>query len=229
MAVQQAQATLDARRADLRSRQAQAQRRAALSALAVSQEEKETFQSQALQAQAAVAGAESALATAQLNLQRTDVRAPVNGYVTNLTLRAGNYAAAGQAVLSIVDSDSFWIAGYFEETKLPRIRENAMVRAYLLGARDPIEGHVVSIARGIADENGAANGEGLATTNPNFTWVRLAQRIPVRIKLDKVPPGTLIVAGQTCTVEVGEAPPGAPAISEAVRPPPADDDVPQPP
>ena len=124
---------------------------------------------------------------AKVNLDRTKIRSPVNGYVTNLTLRIGDYATPGQTKMTLVDSDSFWIVGYFEETKLPRIHEGDYAHVRLMGWGPEIAGHVESISRGIADTNSDANSEGLANVNPIFTWVRLAQRIPVRIKIDHVP------------------------------------------
>lgn len=112
------------------------------------------------------------------------VRAPVNGYVTNLRLRRGRFATAGIAAVSIIDSDSFWVSGYFEETKLLNIHpgDHAIVR--LMGVSQDITGQVESISRGIADRNRQTDAEGLASVDPTFTWVRLAQRIPVRIRLD---------------------------------------------
>ncbi|MDE1169699.1 MAG: HlyD family secretion protein [Verrucomicrobium sp.] len=197
----QAEATCEARRQQMEIRQADAARRRQLSVEAVSQEERETAESEAAVAAAAYAEAQASLATARLHMRRTEVLAPANGYVTNFHLRVGDYATPGQAKMSVIDSDSFWIAGYFEETKIPRIREGDGATIRLMGVGDPLEGHVESISRGIVDAN-AGLGQGLAEVNPVFNWVRLAQRIPVRIIIDRVPSGVILAAGMTCTVSV---------------------------
>jgi len=102
--------------------------------------------------------------------------------------------------MTLVDSDSFWIVGYFEETKLPRIHPGDYAHVRLMGWRPEIAGHVESISRAIADTNNNANSNGLADVSPIFTWVRLAQRLPVRIHIDRVPKNVTIAAGQTCTI-----------------------------
>ena len=127
----------------------------------------------------------------------------VNGYVTNLQLQRGDYATVGTRNLSVLDSDSFWIVGYFEETKIGGIKPGAPAVAALLGFHDPVRGHVESIARGINTPNTQPGALGLASVDPTFTWVRLAQRIPVRIHIDHVPDTVAIVAGMTATVTVG--------------------------
>ena len=154
-------------------------------------------------AAAAYASALAQATQARVNLKRTRVLSPVNGYVTNLLLREGDYATTGGRNLSVVDSDSFWIAGYFEETKLRGIRVGDPALAALMGYPDPVRGHVESIARGINTPNTVPGDLGLATVNPVFTWVRLAQRIPVRIHIDRVPDTVHLAAGMTATVTVG--------------------------
>jgi multidrug resistance efflux pump len=139
---------------------------------------------------------------AKLNLERSEVRASVNGVVTNFSMRPGNYVTAGSAVFALVDSDSFHIDGYFEETKLPRIQIGDPARVHLMGESRVIEGHVQSIAGGIADREREVSSDLLANINPTFSWVRLAQRVPVRIALDRVPAGVRLVTGRTATVEV---------------------------
>lgn len=202
IAVEQAQAAADQAEANAENAQREAERRTRLSTLETSVEEAERYRSIATAAQAAARQAMAALAKARLNLERTTIRAPVNGYVTNLLVQLGDYATSGQSVISVVNSDSFWIDGYFEETQLPRIAvgDKAVVR--LMGTRAVLEGHVDSIARGIAVANAAPGGGGLASVNPIFTWVRLAQRVPVRVAIDRVPEGTLLVVGRTASVEV---------------------------
>ena len=135
-------------------------------------------------------------------MDRTTVYSPVNGYVTNLVLRIGDYATPGQVKLTILDSDSFWVAGYFDETKLSRIHPGDFATIKMMGYNPVVEGHVDSISRGIADQNTNTNTLGLESVDPIFTWVRLAQRIPVRIHIDKVPKEVTISAGMTCTVVV---------------------------
>jgi len=200
LALAQAEASLRSRQYDRDIAREDAERRQKLGVEAVSAEERNTSRSNASVAEAAY---QSALATrdqARVNLDRTTIRSPVNGYVTNLTLRIGDYATPGQTKMTLVDSDSFWIVGYFEETKLPRIHEGDYAHVRLMGWGPEIAGHVQSISRAIADTNSDANSEGLANVNPIFTWVRLAQRLPVRIQIDHVPGDVKIAAGQTCTI-----------------------------
>jgi multidrug resistance efflux pump len=201
LALAQAESTVQSRQYDQKIAQQDSLRRQNLGE-AVSMEEANTSASSALVAQAAYTAALAARDQARVNLDRTTIRSPVNGYVTNLTLRVGDYATPGQTKLSIVDSDSFWIAGYFEETKLSHIHEGDYAHVRLMGWRPEIAGHVESISRGIADVNSASDYEGLANVNPIFTWVRLAQRIPVRIHIDRVPKPVIIAAGQTCTIVI---------------------------
>ena len=130
--------------------------------------------------------------------------APVNGIVTNFGLLPGRYVNAGAAVFALIDSDTFRVEGYFEETKLRRIRVGEDATVKLIGDARVLSGHVESIALGIEDQNRTTSSELLAFVNPTFSWVRLAQRIPVRIKLDNVPPDLLLVAGRTATVSIGK-------------------------
>ena len=200
LALAQAEANVQSRQYDRDIALQDSERRQKLGAEAVSAEERNTSRSNASVAEA---GYQSALATrdqARVNLDRTTIRSPVNGYVTNLTLRVGDYATPGQTKMTLVDSDSFWIVGYFEETKLARIHQGDYAHVKLMGWGPEIAGHVESISRAIADTNNNSNGEGLADVSPIFTWVRLAQRLPVRIKIDRVPADVTIAAGQTCTI-----------------------------
>ena len=204
LALAQAEANVQSRQFQQAIAQQNAERREKLGAQAISTEEKNTSQSSFLVAQAAYQSALAVRDQARINLDRCVIRSPVNGYVTNLILRIGDYATPGQTRLTMVDSDSFWIAGYFEETKLPRIHVGDYAHVRLMGWRPEVSGHVEGISRGIADTNSAENGVGLANVNPIFTWVRLAQRIPVRIHIDHVPKKVLIAAGQTCTVVIDD-------------------------
>jgi multidrug resistance efflux pump len=208
-ALAQAEAAVQSAKVDLENRQELAERRKRLGSRAViSTEELTTYTNSAAVAAAAYQQALAARDVAKLNMTRTIVYSPVNGYVTNLHLRIGDYATAGATKLSVLDSDSFWVAGYFEETKLPRIHVGEPARIKLMGVDREIGGHVESISSGIADPNSGGTGAGLANVDPIFTWVRLAQRIPVRIHMDHIPADVKVVAGQTCTIVV--APPKEP-------------------
>ncbi|MGN6741520.1 efflux RND transporter periplasmic adaptor subunit [Dyella sp.] len=162
----------------------------------------------AQQALAAVAEAQVALDQAQLNLVRTEVRAPVDGYVTNLDVRAGDYASAGAARLAVIDRHSYWINGYFEETKLPRVHVGDPVEIRLMSGGAELHGTVQSIAHGITDADNPTGSDLLANVNPTFNWVRLAQRVPVRVAIDAdhLPAGTVLAAGMTATLVVRPAP-----------------------
>jgi multidrug resistance efflux pump len=153
--------------------------------------------------------------TAALNLRRTEVRASVNGFVTNLNLAQGTFASQGKAVMALIDSDSYRVEAYFEETKIPHIRPGASAEIYLMDGSPPLQGTVLGVARGITDQDNKDGPELLSSINPTFTWVRLAQRIPVGIHLTHVPPGVLISAGMTCTVVMKES--AAPEIGLGVK------------
>jgi multidrug resistance efflux pump len=154
------------------------------------------------QALAAVKQAEAALATAELNLQRTEVRAPVDGYVTNLLVRVGDYATTGAPRLALIDSHSFWVDGYFEETKLPHVHLGDEADIRLMAGGILLRGTVEGIARGISEAVDPTSNDLLSNINPTFNWVRLAQRVPVRVRIDTdhMPAGTVLVAGQTATL-----------------------------
>ncbi|HTH99917.1 MAG TPA: efflux RND transporter periplasmic adaptor subunit, partial [Acidisoma sp.] len=193
----------DRARAQMINSTIEAARRNELDDDAVSIESRQTFDSRADIARAAYAAALVDLANAKLNLQRVDVRSPVNGYVSDLLLQSGTYGTIGQAAMTLIDSDSYWIAGYFEETQIRRIHLGDPAKVVLMGYPDePIEGHVESLAYGIMDPNAAPGVAGLPAVNPVFTWVRLAQRIPVRIVIDHIPPGIHLAAGMTATIHI---------------------------
>ena len=202
LALAAAQAQLAGAKSVRDQRQEEYERRVKLSSVSISDEALAAAKSAALSAQAAYDQAIAALNTAKLNLARTEVRAPVNGYVTNFSLRPGDYATAGRAMLALVDSDSYYVAGYFEETKLRHIRIGDHVSVRLLGFSQPIDGHVESIARAISDRDNTLASDLIANVNPTFNWVRLAQRIPVRIAIDQVPGEITLSAGMTATVIV---------------------------
>ncbi|MBA2079746.1 HlyD family secretion protein [Rhodanobacter sp. PCA2] len=156
------------------------------------------------QALSAQAQAQVAVRNAELNLSRTQVRAPVDGYATNVQVRAGDYANAGVQQLALVDSHSYYIYGYFEETKLPQLRVGDPVDVRLMAGGLELRGRIDGIARGITDRDNAGGADQLANVNPTFNWVRLAQRIPVRIGIDpeRLPAGSVLVAGMTATITV---------------------------
>ena len=203
IALVQAEAAVASRRFDRDNALQESTRRQELGIEAVSAEEKNTAQSTAQVAEAAYQAALAARDEARVNLDRTTIRSPVNGYVTNLVLRIGDYATPGQTKMTLVDSDSFWVVGYFEETKLSGIHEGDYAHVRLMGWHPEVAGHVLSFSRAIANDNTNPNFQGLADVNPIFTWVRLAQRIPVRIHIDHIPDKVKIVAGQTCTIVLG--------------------------
>jgi multidrug resistance efflux pump len=182
--------------------QAQAERRRKLSDLAETVEDRQTHEAIALATQAQHRQAVAQLDRAKVNLERTEIRSPVNGWITNLLAQQGDYANVGQNVISVVDADSYWVDAYFEETQLASIHDGDPVKLRLMGNSQTITGDVVGIARGINVSNAQPNQQGLAMVNPIFTWVRLAQRVPVRIRIKHVPDGVRLVAGLTATVQV---------------------------
>jgi multidrug resistance efflux pump len=215
-ALVEADATVAARKADMDNAEQQAARRAKLTEIAISADARQTA---ILTANSAAATHQQAVAdrsTAQLNLDRTVVRAPVNGFVTNLTLDVGQYASVGAKVMALLDSDSYRVTGYFEETKMPVIKPGEEAEIYLLDGAPALRGHVESIARGITNMENPDGPELLNAPNPTFEWVRLAQRIPVRIHIDHVPKGVLVSSGMTATVVV-EGPPRQWATLAALR------------
>jgi multidrug resistance efflux pump len=202
IAVVLAQAAVDEARTNAANTEREADRRASLTTLETSEEEKQTYRSMATVAQAAERRAIANLSQAQVNLERATIRSPVNGYVTNLQDQLGDYATAGTRVISVINADSYWVDGYFEETKLGEIHDGDQAVVKLMGSRAVLQGHVASVARGITVGNADAGQSGLANVNPIFTWVRLAQRVPVRIQLDHVAKGVRLVAGQTASVQI---------------------------
>ena len=184
--------------------QHEAAKQSAQGSLNVSQRQIESLKAQRLVAEASLAQSEAQLHLAQVNLERTRILSPVDGYVTNLLVQLGDFANAGVNAISIVDGHSFWVDGYFEETKIAPLRVGDPAQIKLMGYREIVRGHVDSIARAISVSNAQPNNEGVATVNPIFTWVRLAQRIPVRIHIDEVPADIVLAAGMTATVQIDD-------------------------
>jgi RND family efflux transporter MFP subunit len=182
--------------------QREAERRRKLSDLAVTVEEQQSYMTSAVAAQAQYQQAAANHDKAKVDLERTDIRSPVNGWVTNLLVQQGDYATVGQSAISVVDADSFWVDAYFEETQLASIHEGDLAEIKLMGYSQIVRGEVGGVARGIAISNTQPDRQGLATVNPIFTWVRLARRVPVRIRIDQIPEGVRLVAGMTATVQI---------------------------
>ncbi len=206
IALDMANADVASKKANLDVKQQESKRRQELTTLSTSIEEKQRYAGDYEVAQGAYQTALANLEKAKVNLQRTDVVSTVNGYVTNLQLRIGDYANTGSPNISVVDSDSFWVNGYFEETKLGSFDVGDAAKINLMGYRQQIDGHVESITRGIATSNATVSTQGLPSVQAVYTWVRLAQRIPVRIKIDRVPPPITLAAGMTATVIVTPRP-----------------------
>lgn len=201
-ALEQAQATVELNRAQLELKKHEESRRNRLSSRAISNEDREIARIDTRVAQANLDAAEAQLESAQIDLKRTVVTAPADGHILNLRLSEGNYVNAGNAVMALVKADSYYVTGYFEETKMSRIEEGDVARITLMNDDTELRGHVAGIGRGIADSNTSPNDQLLPQVEPTFNWVRLAQRIPVRIELDDVPEGTLLSAGMTATIHV---------------------------
>jgi multidrug resistance efflux pump len=182
--------------------QQQASVRSAEANLELAQRQIDSQKAQRMSAEATLAQAQAQLRQAQANLERTRILSPVDGYVTNLLAQLGDFVNVGVNTISLVDAHSYWVDGYFEETNLAPIRVGNAARIKLMGHSQILRGQVDGIARAISVTNAQPNHQGVATVNPIFTWVRLAQRIPVRIHIDDVPPDIILSAGMTATVEI---------------------------
>jgi RND family efflux transporter MFP subunit len=201
LAVKKAEAQVASRKATWEMRKVNASRRANMDNMVISTENRDDASNIATSAQADYQLAQAELEAAQLNLKRTKVLSAVDGYVTNLNVHKGDYARIGEAKMAVVDMNSFWVYGFFEETKLPHVRVGDPADMQMMSG-ELVKGHVESIARGIYDRDNPESRELIADVNPTFNWVRLAQRVPVRIHLDQVPDGLVLSAGMTCTVIV---------------------------
>ncbi|RFU49663.1 HlyD family secretion protein [Paraburkholderia sp. DHOC27] len=226
--LQQSESLMNASLYESKMRRDQAARREKLSGDVVSEEMRSDYGFQSQQSQSALDAARAAYVAAQaslkaalvrretagLDLVRSEVRAPTDGYITNLNLYPGDFSNAGVARMAMIDSNSFWVYGYFEETKIQGVHVGDRAKVRLLGGDVDIEGHVDSIASGIVDrDNPTGENELLANVDPIFTWVRLAQRVPVRIHLDHVPHDIHLAMGMTCTITL--TPPGAHQTNES--------------
>lgn len=202
LSLRQAEAMVEGKKATAAQAAADYARYLKLSDAAASQQRVEAAQAADLEAKATYEQAMADRDTAKLNLGRSEVKASVNGRITNMGLRPGTYVSTGRGVMALIDSDTLRVEGYFEETKLPRIHVGDRASIRLMGEAGTLTGHVESFAGGIEDRERTAGSSLLASVNPTFAWVRLAQRIPVRIKLDRVPDETRLVSGRTATVAV---------------------------
>ncbi|MBI6918467.1 HlyD family secretion protein [Pseudomonas monteilii] len=203
LAQRQAKATLGERQETLAQASREAQRNRKLGNL-VAAEQLEESQSREARARSAVSEAQVAVDTAQLNLDRSVVRSPVDGYLNDRAPRNHEFVTAGRPVLSVVDSASYHVDGYFEETKLGGIQIGDAVDIRVMGDNTRLRGHVQSFAAGIEDRDRSSGANLLPNVNPAFSWVRLAQRIPVRIAFDEVPADFRMIAGRTATVSIIE-------------------------
>jgi RND family efflux transporter MFP subunit len=202
IALKQAEAVLLGKRAMLDEANADLTRYSALTpGVVVSKQRMDQVVATQGSAQAAYDHAVADVGLAKLNLERSEVRASVNGVVTNMGLRPGTYLTPGKGVMALLDTDTLHVQGYFEETKLQRIHPGDAVNVRLLGSHHTLRGTVESVAAGIEDRDRSNGSTLLANVNPTFNWVRLAQRVPVRITLDRAERNEL-VAGATATVEV---------------------------
>ena len=201
LALRQAKAAVADREETLAQAQREAKRNKGLGNL-VPAEQLEESQSKVARAQVALTEAQVAVDSAQLNLDRSVIRSPVDGYVNDRAPRTQEFVSAGRPVLSVVDSNSFHIDGYFEETKLNGIHIGQSVDIRVIGDNARLRGHVESIVAGIEDRDRTSGNNLLPNVNPAFSWVRLAQRIPVRIAFDDVPEDFRMIAGRTATVSI---------------------------
>ncbi|TBW57698.1 HlyD family secretion protein [Marinobacter halodurans] len=204
-AIAEAKARVDQKRIAWELAKHQYKRRQQLSGRqAISEEDLDTYRIKSESAKAAYDLAQAQLYAAQIDLERTEVVAPDDGTISNLGLREGNYVPRGNSVLSLIKTGSFYVTGYFEETKLQRVHPGQAARIRLMGGGQTLTGTVTSIARGIADSNTSSNNQLLPQVQQAFNWVRLAQRIPVDIALDPVPDDVNISAGMTVSIYLGD-------------------------
>jgi RND family efflux transporter MFP subunit len=205
LAVSQAEANVRGAASDLEQRQREFERRSQLTSSAISIETREQAAAAVREATAAYDQAMVQLDTARLNLERSEMRSTVDGYMTNLLVQAGEYAQPGRAMVAVLDRNSFYVAAYFEETKLPEIHLGDRASIRLMSSATPVEGRVDSVAPAIADRENTVGGDLIANINPTFSWVRLAQRVPVRITIDRLPDDVRLISGMTATVVVEPA------------------------
>lgn len=221
-AIEKANAGIESASVSLAEAQREAKRNHALGDL-VPLEVTQQSDTRVAEAEAALAQANTARSMAisardlaKLNLTRTVVRASVDGTISDQSLRPGNYVSPGKAVMGLVDSGSLRVEGYFEETKLPHVRVGQIATIRLMGEHRLLKGHVTSIAMAIEDHDRTGSANLLPAINPSFSWVRLPQRVPVRIAIDEHPAGVALIAGRTASVTL--APDDVPLYKPASTP-----------
>ncbi|KQN51704.1 hypothetical protein ASE93_00635 [Serratia sp. Leaf50] len=202
IAVDNAQASVDKAQADVDKANHEAQRRQKLGREVISSESLDQSVLEAKSMQASLASAKAALEQARWNLSKTTLFAPTDGYITNLQARKGNYASTGTPLVALIDAHSFYVLGYFEETKLKHINVGNQADIILYNGNIPLKGQVESIGRAIYDQSVESSTGLLLDVKPNVPWVRLAQRVPVRIKIENTPQNLVLVAGTTCTISI---------------------------
>ena len=203
LALRQAQGAVAIQQAALREARAEAARNHQLGEL-VPAEITQQGDTKLAQGEAALEEAIAARDVAALNLRRTLVLAPTDGVLSDLALRAGDYVSPGKPVLALIDSSSLRIEGYFEETKLPHVHVGQAATIHVMGESQLLHGHVTSIAAAIEDHDRSGGANLLPSINPNFSWVRLAQRVPVRIAIDQRPTNIALISGRTATVTLDQ-------------------------
>ncbi|EMH5179708.1 efflux RND transporter periplasmic adaptor subunit [Serratia marcescens] len=202
IALDNAEAAVAKAQSDLAKADHEAARRRGLPRNVISAEDLDASNLAAQAMKAAYKAAQANLEQAKWNLSKTKIYAPTDGYITNLQARVGNYANAGTPLVALVDVHSFYVLGYFEETKLKHIKEGNKADIVLYNGNTSLQGEVESIGRAIYDQSVDSSNDLLMDVKPNVPWVRLAQRVPVRIKLLNVPADLTLVAGTTCTISI---------------------------
>lgn len=171
---------------------------------AVSVEDKQIYDTNAKVAKEAMDRAEADLNLAKINLERTKIYSPVNGIINNMYLRVGDFAENGKRLMSIINENSFWVEAYFEEIKIRQIKPGQPAVIKLMAYPEVLQGRVKSISKGILNTNNENGFQGLQKVQPIDAWIRLAQRIPVWIEIDSIPPHVDLAAGMTASVDVGK-------------------------
>ncbi|MVA55094.1 efflux RND transporter periplasmic adaptor subunit [Agrobacterium vitis] len=201
LALEQAQADLDQAKSSLDEAVRESQREERLGDSASAQARDKAVSAQE-QAQASYNKALASRDVAKLDLDRTEVKSTVNGTVSNFSLQVGDFVNRGTATVAVVNTDTLRVEAYFEESKLQRIREGDRASVRIMGQKTVLTGRVESMATGIQDRERDSSSGLLVNITPTFNWVRLAQRVPVRIHLENVPDGTRLISGLTATVDI---------------------------
>lgn len=202
--VQRAKAQVEMKKEYLRLKIHEAERRISLDTHAISSELKENAKIEVDIAKADLLVAEAALKQAEIDLNRTIIYAPKSGVISNLHLVEGNYVKTGESVVAIIVKDSYYIQAYLEETKLAQVKVGMPVKIRLMNGNIKFTGVVESISAGITDQSTTTDNQLLANVTPTYNWVRLAQRIPVRIKIDEIPKDIHLANGMTASVRIQE-------------------------